>query len=104
MRISGRRSFSVTSAARVRRPVVTPVAISDQLRTEQGATIIPWVLKVPDAIGAPISPGAYAWAALAATAFGFRSVSSAMVSSAALVTTRWDSTFSSASASSSLIP
>ena len=42
-RISGRRSFSVTSAARVRRLVVTPVAISDIVRTEQGATIMPSV-------------------------------------------------------------
>jgi hypothetical protein len=40
-RISGRRSFNVTSAARVRRLDVTPVAISDMVRTEQGATIMP---------------------------------------------------------------
>ena len=55
IRISGRRSFSVTSAARVSSEVVTPVAISLMLRTEQGATIMPAVLKLPLAMGAPIS-------------------------------------------------
>ena len=42
-----RRSFNVTSAARVRRLEVTPVAISAMLRTEQGATIMPRVRKLP---------------------------------------------------------
>ena len=35
--------------------VVTPVAISLMLRTEQGATIMPLVLKLPLAMGAAIS-------------------------------------------------
>ena len=38
---SRRRSFSVTSAARVSSVEVTPLAISDIERIEQGATIIP---------------------------------------------------------------
>ena len=44
---SGRRSFRVTSAARVSRVEVTPVAISAMVRTEQGATIMPRVRKLP---------------------------------------------------------
>ena len=52
---SGRRSFSITSAARVSRLVVTPVAISLMVRTLQGATIIPLVLKLPLAMGAAMS-------------------------------------------------
>ncbi len=52
---SGRRSFRVTSAARVSRVEVTPVAISDMVRTEQGATIMPRVRNEPDAMAAPIS-------------------------------------------------
>ena len=52
---SRRRSFSTTSAARVRRVVVTPVAISARLRTEQGAMIMPTVLNEPLLIGAATS-------------------------------------------------
>ena len=43
MSTSGRRSFSVTSAARLISDEVTPLAISDSVRIEQGATIIPSV-------------------------------------------------------------
>src|ERR1700732_1499880 len=50
-----RRSFKVTSAARVSNVVVTPVEISDIERTEQGATIIPIVRNEPLEIGAAIS-------------------------------------------------
>ena len=56
IRIKGRFSFKHTSAARVSSEVVTPVAISLMLRTEQGATIMPAVLKLPLEMGAPISP------------------------------------------------
>jgi hypothetical protein len=44
-----------TSAARLNRLPVTPWAISDRLRIEQGATIMPPVLNEPDAIEAPMS-------------------------------------------------
>ena len=50
-----RRSFSVTSAARVSRFEVTPVAISDIERMEQGATIMPEVRNEPLEIGAAMS-------------------------------------------------
>ena len=53
---SGRRSFRVTSPARVSRELVTPVAISLIVRTEQGAMIIPRVGNEPEATGAPTSP------------------------------------------------
>ena len=53
---SGRRSFSVTSAARVSRVEVTPVAISLIVLIEQGATIMPRVRNEPEAIVAPTSP------------------------------------------------
>ena len=52
---SRRRSFSITSAARVSRFEVTPVAISDMLRIEHGATIMPRVLNEPLASAAPRS-------------------------------------------------
>ena len=52
---SGRRSFSMTSAARVSRVEVTPVAISLMVRTEQGATIMPSVRNEPEAMEAPTS-------------------------------------------------
>ena len=55
-RTSRRRSFNVTSAARVSRLAVTPVAISDIVRTEQGAMIMPSVRKEPLLIDAPMSP------------------------------------------------
>ena len=48
-----RRSFSTTSADLVSSVEVTPVAISDILRMEQGATNIPSVMKEPLAILAP---------------------------------------------------
>jgi hypothetical protein len=52
-----RRSFNVTSAARVNKLDVTPLAISDMLRMEQGAIIMPRVGKEPDAMLAAMSPG-----------------------------------------------
>lgn len=56
-----RRSFNVTSAAGVSRDVVTPVANSEALRIEHGATIIPAVRKEPEEINAATSCTAYAW-------------------------------------------
>ncbi len=52
---SGRRSFSTTSAARVSRVEVTPLAISDSVRTVHGAITMPLVLNEPEEIAAPIS-------------------------------------------------
>ena len=54
IRTNLRRSFSITSAARARSDVVSPVAISDIDLTEQGATIIPSQWNDPDATLAPI--------------------------------------------------
>ena len=50
-----RRSLSVTSAARVNRFEVTPVAISDIERIERGATTMPRVWNEPLAMAAPTS-------------------------------------------------
>ena len=67
---------------------VTPEAISDIVRTEQGAMIIPSVRKDPEDIDAPISPiGCQASASLRISAV-LRSVSYLIVISAALETTR----------------
>jgi len=55
IRTSRRRSFSTTSAARVSRLAVAPVAISARLRIEQGAMIMPTVLNEPLLIGAAMS-------------------------------------------------
>ena len=52
---SRRRSFKHTSAARVSRLLVTPVAISASVRAEQGATTIPMVRNEPLAMAAPTS-------------------------------------------------
>ena len=52
---SRRRSFKTTSAARVRRLLATPLAISASVRAEHGATIIPMVRNEPLAMGAPMS-------------------------------------------------
>ena len=52
---SRRRSFSTTSAARVSRPEVTPLAISAMERIEHGATTMPRVRNEPDEIAAPMS-------------------------------------------------
>ena len=52
---SRRRSLRVTSAARVSKVVVTPVAISDMERTEQGAMAMPRPRNEPDAMAAPTS-------------------------------------------------
>ena len=52
---SRRRSFSTTSAARVSSVEVTPVAISDIERIEQGATIMPSVRYEPLEMAAPMS-------------------------------------------------
>ena len=41
------RTNSTTSAAQGTRPPVTPVAISDKVRIEQGATTMPGILKKP---------------------------------------------------------
>ena len=43
------------AAARVSRADVAPVAISDMVRIEQGATTMPSVLNEPDEIAAPTS-------------------------------------------------
>ena len=47
-----RRSFSTTSAARVSRLELMPLAISPRLRIEQGATIMPMVRNEPLEIAA----------------------------------------------------
>ena len=52
---SRRRSLSTTSPARVNSVEVTPVAISDRLLMEHGATIIPMVWNEPLAIEAATS-------------------------------------------------
>ena len=49
---SRRRSFSTTSAARVSRLELTPLAISPRLRIEHGATIMPMVRNEPLEIAA----------------------------------------------------
>lgn len=54
-RSSGRRSLSVTSAARVSSDEVTPEAISPTLRIEAGAMSIPRVRNEPEDNGAPTS-------------------------------------------------
>ena len=56
IRTRRRRSLRVTSAARVSRLEVTPVAISDMLRIEQGATTMPRVRNEPLDGAAPRSP------------------------------------------------
>ncbi len=53
---SRRRSFSTTSAARVSRVSVTPLAMAPSVRIEQGATIMPSVRNEPLAIAAPTAP------------------------------------------------
>ena len=63
---SGRRSFRVTSAARLSSVVVTPLAISAMLRIEHGATTMPIVLNEPEEIGAARSPIACTTSARAA--------------------------------------
>ncbi len=68
-----RRSFKVTSAARVRRLVVTPQAISASERTEQGAITMPAVLKEPLEIAAPMSSTLWITSARPWTALTFRS-------------------------------
>src|SRR5215831_9820026 len=50
-----RRSLSTTSLARLNKVEVTPVAISDRLLMEHGATIIPMVWNEPLAIEAATS-------------------------------------------------
>jgi hypothetical protein len=64
---SFRRSFKVTSAARVSNVVVTPDEISDIERTEQGATIIPIVRNEPLEMEAAISSMAWVVCASAFT-------------------------------------
>src|SRR6185295_11306406 len=70
-----RRSFSVTSAAREISVVVTPVAISARVFTEQGATIMPMVRNEPLEIAAARSSGAWTLSAKDFTAASFLSVS-----------------------------
>ncbi len=53
--MSGRRSLSVTIAARVRRLLPLPVAIAPRLADEQGTTTMPSWMKLPEAIVAPTS-------------------------------------------------
>ena len=71
---------------------MTPEAISDIERTEQGATIMPAVLNEPLAIGAAMSSTRWQTSASALTSAIFRLVSWAKVTSAVLVRTRWVST------------
>ncbi len=47
--------FRQTSAARVSRPSVLPVAMADRLLAEQGATIMPMVRNEPEVMAAPMS-------------------------------------------------
>ena len=54
MRTRGLRSFSVTSAARRSRLSARPAAMAATVAMLQGATIMPAVLSVPLAMGAPI--------------------------------------------------
>lgn len=61
-------SFSITSAVRVRRLAVTPVAISDMVRMEQGAMIIPSARKEPLAQMAEMSSNLWLWSASFCTA------------------------------------
>jgi head-tail adaptor len=58
IRIRRRRSFSVTSAARVSRLSPRPCAIAASDFIEQGATTMAAVAKLPLAMQAPMSPGA----------------------------------------------
>ena len=55
IKTSRRRSFSMTSAARVNRFEVTPQAISDMLRIEHGAMTMPSDRNEPLAGPAPTS-------------------------------------------------
>ncbi len=57
------------------RVVVTPVAISARVFTEQGATTMPMVWNEPLEIAAARSSGAWTWSASAFTSFNLRSVS-----------------------------
>ena len=57
IRISLRRSFSATSAARTIRFELIPEAIADMVWMEQGAITIPEVTKEPLASRQPISSG-----------------------------------------------
>ena len=70
---------------------MTPEAISDIERTEQGATIIPAVLNEPLEIGGHVVD-AWQTSASALTSAIFKSVSWAKVTSAVFVMTRWVST------------
>src|SRR6202021_827992 len=54
IRTSRRRSLRTTSAARVSNDDVTPVAISERLRIEQGAITMPSVRNDPLEMEAPI--------------------------------------------------
>ena len=53
---SVRRSLSTTSAARLIRSPVLPIATLDIVLIEQGAMIMPFEWKEPDEIDAPILP------------------------------------------------
>jgi hypothetical protein len=96
--------LSTTSAARLNKVVVTPLAISAMLRIEHGATTMPIVLNEPEEIGAARSPIAWTTSARLRTTAGFRSVSSANVTSAARLMTRCVSTGSGRNNSSSRAP
>ena len=104
MRTTRRRSFSCTSAARVKRLDVTPVAISPIVRTLHGAINMPSVLKDPDAMLAPTSAILCTKLARFLSSLDDGKSSDASVSSAALVSTRWVSTPIAANISSARTP
>ena len=83
---------------------MTPVAISDMERTEQGATTMPIARNEPEAMPAPISVCACQWLARALTSATFNSVSCASVTSAERDITRCVSMPASHSTSSMRTP
>jgi hypothetical protein len=74
------------------------------VRTEQGMTTMPSVMKEPEEIEAPMSPWLWTTVASARTCSTVWLVSCSMVRCAHLLMTRWDSTSECFNASSSLMP
>ncbi|CAM5639837.1 hypothetical protein SFUMM280S_01962 [Streptomyces fumanus] len=89
---SGRRSFSVTSAARPTRPSAYPARMPARVFMEQGTTTMPSVRNEPEEMVAPWSSGACATSASAATSRMVRPVSSSTVARAQRLATRCVST------------